>query len=535
MIGAFLVDDCEEASIPEECEEPPVDCDEPAADSEECDDHPQLLVNVVQVLMLKPEGPPEEIFSGEEIFDLFTLKDGVELKFFKDNLEPGLYNKIRLIIEGDPMLYNEEYPEGTAVKLPSGKIDLNPKGDFLILPGDSVLITLDWHAHKSIKYEAGPNKILRPVIFVDIEIEGRERIVRVSGIVGEEISTDGFELCRAVYTRPLGVGAATDGGDEPADEHCINIVVTGKTGIFDENGEPQTLDMLISGDPVTVIGLLRTIDEMMDECAEASIPEDECNIVSPLLVAKATSDDDSDSDSDDRPVRRFEVIAAVVEEGLPGTWERYRGSLETAADGLGEFDFRLSGPEGRLLTGKVYEETRIFLLSKEDGITEIEATDLAAGDKAIVEAVFAPGDDFGPTPKQAPDDCSEASIPEECLGIPEKLDGTLRIAIMLVRIGDDTTPPDLPDFVGGKLLSANVITGELVVTTAAGDRCIETDDETAIFQIISIGEEVEAIKATVGELIIGSLTLATGTQNGCLDASIVVSEGAEVTTPEPTP
>ena len=547
LLNDLMDEECEEEEPPEDCIEPPVDCDEPEADPESCEDGgPQLLVTIVQVVLLGEDNPNQEIFSGEEELNLFELKEGFELKFLKNGVPPGTYSKIRLIVEGDAELINDEYPEGIAVKVPTasgkdktGKIDLNPKESFELLPGDNALITLDWHANKAIKYEAGKNLILRPVIFVDVDVKARERIVRVSGIVGEEITPEKFDLCLAVYVEPLEVGTTDDGDDtdeETNTDDCIDIIVTDKTGIFDENGAPQAVELLETGDPVTVIGLLREVDETVDECAEAMTPEDECPIVNPLTVAEVTS---SDSDNGNRAERHFEIVAGVVEEGLPGTWQRFRGTLETAPDGLGEFDFRLSGPEGRLLTGQVFDgDTRIFLLSKEDGITEISAAELAIGNKAIVEAVFIPGDDLGPTPKQVPDDCSEASIPEECLEIPEKLDGTLRISLMLVRMGDDGGEPSLPDFVGGKLKSADADTGELVIANA-DLHCVMTDEETAIFQVFKFADDVEAVKATVGELIIGSLTLASGTQNtltDCLDAEIVVSEGdLKKPEPEPTP
>lgn len=511
-------------------EDEPTDCDGTDNDHPDCDDDDQLLINVVRVVLLGEDGP-EEIFEdedeGEEI-DLFDLKDGVELKFLDNKVKPGVYEKIRLIVDGDPRLINDEYPEGTDVKLPSGKVDLNPRGEFRILPGDSVVITVDWHAKKSIKYMAGPNLILRPVVFVDIDLEARERIVRVTGIVGEVGPADAdpkeFELCRAVFVQPV---------IDVDDDDCIDIIVTDMTGLFDENGEPQGFEGIKTDDPVTVIGLLREADDEIDECDEAAIPEDDCTIVEPLQVTASSYNDDKDDDNDER---RLEIIAAVVEEGLPGTWERFRGTIETTPDGLDEFDFRLAGPEGRLLQGKLYEESRIFVLDEEDGIMEIEIIDLMAGDRAIVEAVFVPGDDLGPTPKGTPDDCSEASIPEECQEVPEKLDGTLRISLMLVSLSDDGTPPEeTPDVVGGKLLSVDTTTGRLDVATAEGDRCIDTDAETDILLIFVDGDEVKAIEATLEELEEGSLILASGTQNGCLDADIVVSEGEAKIDPVPTP
>ena len=61
--------------------------------------------------------------------------------------------------------------EEMEVKLPSGKIDLNPQGGFEVVAGEALAIELDLDLDKSIKLkEAGKSGkcIFRPVIFVDI-------------------------------------------------------------------------------------------------------------------------------------------------------------------------------------------------------------------------------------------------------------------------------------------------------------------------------------------------------------------------------
>jgi hypothetical protein len=572
---ATVMDECGEATLPEDCEEIPTDCPD-----DNCMERPQLLIQVTRVELLGRDGP-EEIFNGSESFNLFELKKGVELTFLADGVNPGVYSKIRMHVDGEPMLISLKHPApGIEVKLPGDKIDLNPRGPFKISAGDTVLIKLDWHARKSIKKNGNGELMMRPVIFVDIETDSdgpdrpglEQRIVRASGTVGEVVA-EGFQLCMYEEIIPF---SANETEEPPARESdCADVVVTDKTGLFDENGEPMLFSELATGYPVTVVGLLRKAADTMDECDEAGIPENECNMVTPLTAIASSSDNagdapsasdkdkdksdsdkdhsdsdkycdsDSDSDSDSHsnsdghsdsdgsciPDTRFEIVAAVVEGGLPGTWIRERGTLETAPDDMGEFDLRLNGPDGRLLTGKVYPETRILLVSKEDGITEITAAELAAGDRAIVEAVFVPGDDLGPTPKQDSQDCSELSAPEDCVDIPEKLDGTLRISIMLVTMGGDGGVPT--NVVAGKLLTANAETGVLEITTRDDDPvvCVEANSETVILQATITQDGVDVIKAGVGDLLIGGLILAeteaTDASGVCLIATLIVAQGPD--------
>ena len=209
---------------------------------------------------------------------------------------------------------------------------------------------------------------------------------------------------------------------------------------------------------------------------------------------------------------------------MPGTWIRERGTLETDADDMGEFDFRLAGPEGQLLIGKVYDESRIFLVSEEDGIMEIEAEDLAARDRAIVEAVFIPGDEFEPEPKQEPKDC-EVSLPEEeCLEVPEVLDGTLRIAIMLVSMGEDNgggEPPVDAETASGNLVSVDKVTGELFIEQTLGIRCVNTDEDTTFIEVENTEQDPDFFISSIDELEVGAFVTAIGDTGECIDANVV--------------
>jgi hypothetical protein len=516
MLDEIIDDiDCEEASIPEECEDPIDECPEGPTpkDDDDCGaegDGDQLLVTVTRVELLGPDGK-QTIFSGSETIDLFELEDSLELVFVDNSVTPGEFDKIRLTVDGDPLLITDKYPDGEDVKLPSGHIDFNPRGSFFIAAGDVVIIKLDMDANKSLKLNGNSKKIiLRPVVFVDITTEDafEEGFVRVSGLV-DSVGDDGFVLCRPDIEGPT----PKDDDDETLNEKCIDVVVTDQTGLFNDMGEPVALGDLEAGDPVTVIGLLQRADDDGDngeDCDEASIPENDCD----------------DVEGPTPKTGGFEIIAIVVEGGLPGTWMRTRGMLETDVDeSEGTFDFLIANDDADLVTGQVYTESRIFTITADEGITEIEADALAAGDRAAVEAVLIAADDTpGPTPKADQD--------------------LLRISIMLVRPGDGEGPvePPEPDTLRGKLVSVDS-DSSLTMVTEDGERCVDVREGALIIQIFIIDGSVEGIKVALSDLLPGTRIGVAGvdTEAGvgdevCFDAGLVISEGGGKLPPEgPTP
>jgi hypothetical protein len=84
----------------------------------------------------------------------------------------GKYEKIRLGIKDVRIEGGECGIDGIDIKLPSGRIDVNPRGTFEVIPGETLLISLDVDAEKSINlHKAGKSGkcIFRPVVFADIK------------------------------------------------------------------------------------------------------------------------------------------------------------------------------------------------------------------------------------------------------------------------------------------------------------------------------------------------------------------------------
>ncbi|MBW2613306.1 MAG: DUF4382 domain-containing protein [Deltaproteobacteria bacterium] len=87
--------------------------------------------------------------------NLLALRDEDLLFTVKDGIPAGVYEKIRLQIsdiEPVPAAGVETICDGEMeIKLPSGKIDLNPQGGFAIVAGEMLSIKLDIDAEKSIR------------------------------------------------------------------------------------------------------------------------------------------------------------------------------------------------------------------------------------------------------------------------------------------------------------------------------------------------------------------------------------------------
>jgi hypothetical protein len=167
--------------------------------------------------------------SGEKI-DLLELRDEEFLLKVKRDVPAGVYEKIRLrvseiIAEGD---LSKVPCTDIEIKLPSGKIDLNPREPFRVIPNKTLSITLDIDANKSINlHQAGKSGkcIFRPVVFVDIEpgapVRPCPRII--SGTI-----------IRIVKRGDIIVGFFLDLAGHRGE---LEVRVTDDTAVFDQNGE----------------------------------------------------------------------------------------------------------------------------------------------------------------------------------------------------------------------------------------------------------------------------------------------------------
>ena len=142
------------------------------------DDYDKIFITVCKVSLIPAENNPNQsevvLYESNRCFEvnLLELRDEDLLLSIKKRIPAGFYAKIRLEIDD---IWSEGGPcdePGKYFKLPSGRIDLNPRGGIFVKSGATLSVRLDVDANKSINlHEAGNSGkcIFRPVVFVDIE------------------------------------------------------------------------------------------------------------------------------------------------------------------------------------------------------------------------------------------------------------------------------------------------------------------------------------------------------------------------------
>jgi len=447
------------------------------------DDYDQALATITSIELLRADGGKHLVFDDTETVDLLALRDELKVFAVSEDVEPGDYEKIRL--HASDLVFVKHNDDGSSTEthaklVGNGKIDLHPRETFTLNAGDVVFVSLDWDMKESLKLtKAGPDKmklIMRPVIFVDIGTEPgfKEGLVRVNGTVaGKPDDNSYFRICSAeISTQPV--------GGTLVNELCLDIVGDDSTGLFGSSGEPTTIDALMDGDPVSVVGILRRSG---DEPVLTPLP----------------------GDDGDLPPTVFQIAAIVAEVG--DTWEQFRGTVQDAVDdATSTVPFLLDPPddvtEGESTIAQLYTATRIFKISVAGGLTEITPAELAMDDRALVDAV-------------------------KIVSEVEEDPSVLNVALMLTR-----TPLENDASITGEILSINTDDGTLQLLYNGMEQCVSTDAETAIFELVVSDSGIETLPTTLDMLAIGSKALVSGTDDsGCIAADLIIAEAQAGTTP----
>ena len=251
------------------------------------DDYESICLYITKVILIpnkgkhyvlfeshSPEGYPVDLLKYREKDFLFTIRHKVPA---------GCYSKIRLEVSkviAEPKSDLDPAPPCTTnIKLPSGKVDLNPRGGFCVKSGKTLGIRLDIDANKSfLLHEAGGSGkcIFRPVVFVDIEpiYDFKRCPDTLKGEIVQVHSVDGIVDYFIL--------------DLDGNRRDIKIELSDRTRIFDEDGNfvDRTTDELKVGQTVNVRGWLTPKGTIRSSLI----------VIGDVLTISGTADDDLGTD-----------------------------------------------------------------------------------------------------------------------------------------------------------------------------------------------------------------------------------------------
>jgi len=263
------------------------------------DDFDAINLTVVKAELLSERGRVT-LFSGNKTFDLLQLANVTEI-FSVTHVPTGTYNKIRLTLTRIELVKKD----GTKVypKLPgNGKLDLNPRGSFVVSPGATILIQLDMDAEKSVKVTHsgnGDSYQFRPVVFVKIVTDQYgTKLVRLRGSVNNLDTLEAmFDLCRIEVQ-----GLLLDDDEEDGQPYCVMVnTAQAPASFFDTNGDPANINSFKNGDIVTAVGRFAFDGATIASSKDNKRGDD------------SSSDDNSSDDSNDRG--DMVLIAEVIWQG----------------------------------------------------------------------------------------------------------------------------------------------------------------------------------------------------------------------------
>ena len=280
----------------------------------------EINITVVKAELLSDSGRVT-IFQGNTTFNLLDLTDA-EIFAIREGVPAGTYSKIRLTLTDMELVdYNDtDDPADDFTyhpKLPgNGKLDLNPRGDFDVIAGETLVIQIDMDANKSIHIVKRGNKDeyqFRPVVFVDVVTDAfKERYVKLHGVIEDIDSTDqSFELCDSMIPVQIDENSVND-----SSRSCVDVETTSNTSLFDINGMPAVFGDLVEGEEATVFGHLRR-DRVED-----------------------------DDDDDERELEDLVLVASLIELGPESAFQKLNGTATTAVDLNDQFDMDVDPGQG---------------------------------------------------------------------------------------------------------------------------------------------------------------------------------------------
>lgn len=354
-------------------------------------------------------------------------------------------------------------------KLPgNGKLDLNPRGSFDIVAGDTLSIQLDIDANKSIHIVGnGKNKYqFRPVVFIDIVTDTfNERYVQLHGDIAAIDHTDNsFNLCNTDI--PLRTG---DNIADTISNACLRVETGDAPAIFGIDGKPALFTDLVNGQPATVLGRLQR-DVVVDDNSAA-----EANV---------------NTGNDDRKLDDLVLKASLIELGELNAFQKLNGTAQSAVDVNDQFIMDVAAGQGYLIPYalNVQLQTGTMLINRKGApvASSVIGTGQLVSVRGVVDGVS---------------DTLYASVIVIDTDITTKLSGD-------IGINPDNT------------------CGFALIGTAEGDISVATDADTKAFKV----NDGASDPIDISELTAPLMADVYGTLNGisgCFDAdTIIVYESA---------
>jgi hypothetical protein len=418
------------------------------------DDFCHIYATVESIDLLGDAGHIDTVFEGPRTVDLLALRNYADVFSIDTAVGVGTYEKVRMtlsdlaLVECDDAGMPEPEAQWEHPRLPgNGKMDLNPRGMFEVIGGETLVIELDLDMNKSLHvHQTGNGRWqFRPVIFVTIRPDD-SKLVRVFGEV-QNLGTTAFELCPIEPVSSVGPGP-----DMMGTGACIDVATDASTGIFDETGSPVGLSAVANDDLLTAIGFLSLHD-----------------------------DRDGDTRMDD-----LLLNAMVLELGPNDTFARIRGAVVGAPgnNDLFEFDREPLDPLAGRFDVLLQSGTRIFALGSND---ELTSAALQPGTEGEVDGVFSNPLTSGEPLKSSLIVLDQDTTPEVSI---------LAAVIDTIAVDNDADPATR---------RLTVDAGTLL------DQCVKTDAATRYLLITESATSSETTEIAFSDLAVGNNVDVYGT------------------------
>jgi len=399
------------------------------------DDFDAVNITIVKAELLSDSGRVT-IFEGNETVNLLDYRNDARILSMASSVPAGTYEKIRLTLSNIELVKCEDgaviqpidvdtcintiadndQPRLTGNK----KLDLNPRGDFVVHSGSLLLVEIDIDANESIHIvETGNGKYqFRPVVFVKIITRDNPgKPVRIQGIIEEVDQVDrDFEIC----SREINLLPSIDViGNDIA---CINVTYNDATLIFieDVSVDPDALQV---GDKVTVFGNLH-LDSKGDEVVHHAVEADV---------------------DDHHHIDGIFIEAVVIDIEPDGTGIALDGVALTAVDTRSLFDMSVD-------PGQDFPNSEVTVLIQPDAR-------ILERDGSIIPVTFI-----------------QPGVPLSVYGELDP-DDNLLLAKLIVIDTDADTREKLSGIVG---LIPDKVCGFNLVTNSSGDRSVSADNKDTL-------------------------------------------------------